>query len=205
MSVMQSVDRALDVLFLLAQSEEPLSAADIARELALYRPTVYRILETLGEKGIVAKVGEGFGVTEKLARVTAGAIGVGLPDVVSPHLQTLVALTDETSGLHVRVGDMRRCVAEVEGHHGIRWARGVGFTAPVWSGAVGHVILADLSDDQIAEIVSRAEFGHLAPNTATGPAQVFERVRAARERGLEPERERNRRRRRSGRCADSKP
>ena len=180
---MQSVNRALDVLFLLARSSSPRAASSIAKELGLPRPTVYRILDTLGGKGVVAKVGEGFGVTPKLGRIASGPVGIGLADLISPHLQTLVGLTDETSGLHVRIGDQRRCVAEVEGHHGIRWARGVGFTAPVWSGAVGHVILADLSDDEVREIAGRADFTRLAPNTASGVDQLLERVAAARGRG----------------------
>jgi DNA-binding IclR family transcriptional regulator len=46
-SGMQSVNRALDVLFLLAQAGEPKPASEIAQELGLSRPTVYRIFETL--------------------------------------------------------------------------------------------------------------------------------------------------------------
>jgi DNA-binding IclR family transcriptional regulator len=131
----------------------------------------------------VAKVADGFGVTAELARITAGPGGVQLSEILSSHLQTLVALTNETSGLNVRMGDMRRCVAEIEGHHDIRWARGVGFTAPVWSGAVGHVILAGLKDEEISEIMERTTFSQLATNTATGPSQVLDRVRAAAKRG----------------------
>ncbi len=183
LSGMQSVNRALDVLFLLAQSGGTQPASTVARELDLPRPTVYRILETLGSKGVVAKVGDEFGVTEKLGRIAAGMVGVGLADIVDRHLQTLVGITGETSGLHVRYGDVRRCIAEVEGHHGIRWARGVGFTAPVWSGAVGHVILADLPDDEIVQIASRADFTPLASNTVSGLDELLERVEIARDRG----------------------
>lgn len=180
---MQSVSRALDVLFLLAQSGGTRPASTVARELDLPRPTVYRILETLGSKGVVAKVGDEFGVTEKLGRIAAGSAGIGLADVVGRYLQTLVGITDETTGLHVRYGDVRRCIAEVEGHHGIRWARGVGFTAPVWSGAVGHMILADLSEEEIVQIAARADFTPLASNTVSGLDELLDRVTGARERG----------------------
>lgn len=171
------------MLFLLAQSGGTRPASSVARELDLPRPTVYRILETLGGKGVVAKVGDEFGVTEKLGRIAAGTVGVGLADIVEPYLQTLVGITEETSGLHVRYGDVRRCIAEVEGHHGIRWARGIGFTAPVWSGAVGHVILADLTDDEIVQVASRADFTPLAPHTVSGVDELLDRVAAARGRG----------------------
>ncbi|MDX1692002.1 MAG: IclR family transcriptional regulator [Acidimicrobiia bacterium] len=180
---MQSVDRALDVLFLLAQSSAHWPASAIARELDLPRPTVYRILDTLGGKGIVAKGPDGFGVTEKLARITSGPAAIGLSDLVQDHLQSLVGTTGETSGLHVRFGDLRRCVAEVEGHHDIRWARGVGFTAPIWSGAVGYVFLADLDEGELDDLVSSIEFAPLASNTARTADELLDRVHAARARG----------------------
>lgn len=180
---MQSVNRALDVLFLLAQSGGTRAASTVAKELDLPRPTVYRILETLGSRGVVAKVGDEFGVTEKLGRIAAGPVGVVLTDVVRGHLHSLVGITNETSGLHARYGDVRRCIAEVEGSHGIRWARGVGFTAPVWSGAVGHVILADLPDDEIAEIAGRTDFPPLATNTVRDLDALLERVERTRARG----------------------
>lgn len=183
LSGMQSVNRAFDVLFLLAGSSLPRTASSIASELDLPRPTVYRILATLGGKGVVAKVPDGFGVTEKLGRIASGTAGMGLADIIAGHLQTLVGLTRETSGLHVRVGDVRRCVAEVEGYHDIRWARGVGFTAPVWSGAVGHVLLAGLSAAEVSDIASRAGFARTASNTARGPDELLLRVDAARHRG----------------------
>ena len=180
---MQSVNRALDVLFLLAECGGTRPASTVARELDLPRPTVYRILETLGSKGVVAKVGDEFGVTEKLGRIAAGSVGVRLADVIDRYLQRLVGITNETSGLHVRYGDVRRCIAEVEGHHGIRWARGVGFAAPVWSGAVGHVFLADLPDEEIAQIASRADFAPLASRTVSGLDELLDRIEGARERG----------------------
>lgn len=180
---MQSVNRALDVLFLLARDGGTHGASTVAKELGLPRPTVYRILETLGSRGVVAKVGDEFGVTEKLGRIAAGPVGVVLTDVVGDHLHSLAGITNETSGLHARYGDVRRCVAEVEGSHGIRWARGVGFTAPVWSGAVGHVILAGLPDREIEEIANRSEFSPLASNTVSNLDELLERVECARERG----------------------
>jgi DNA-binding IclR family transcriptional regulator len=61
---MQSVNRALDVLFHLADATDPASAASIARGVDLPRPTVYRILDTLVARQLVAKEATGFVVVE---------------------------------------------------------------------------------------------------------------------------------------------
>ncbi|MDX1691718.1 MAG: helix-turn-helix domain-containing protein [Acidimicrobiia bacterium] len=61
---MQSVNRALDVMFLLAAAGGPRTASSIARELDLPRPTVYRILDTLAGRGLVVKTGRDFSVVE---------------------------------------------------------------------------------------------------------------------------------------------
>ena len=61
---MQSVNRALDVLFHLAGEREPSPAAAIAEDVGLPRPTVYRILETFVERKIVNKVGRRFAIAD---------------------------------------------------------------------------------------------------------------------------------------------
>lgn len=180
---MQSVNRALDVLFLIAGCDQPVLPVTISVDLDLPRPTVYRILETLSKRGIIARVDRGFVSTPKLAALTLSDNMLQLADMVSPYLHRLVAATGETSGLHVRIGDTRRCVAEVEGYHGIRWARGVGFTAPVWSGAVGHVLLAGMGRDPFDELAERIDFRPLATNTVRNVEALRQRVEQTRIRG----------------------
>ncbi len=178
---MKSVNRALDVLFEIAGADRPLSALVLSKKLDLPRPTVYRILDTLEERGIVARIDNGTVITPKLGLLLGdGTNAARLSDLIQPYLQRLVAATKETSSLHVRVGDRRRCVAEVEGYHGIRWARGPGFTAPVWSGAVGYVLLSGLSPHDLAELLDRTTLTPLAANTPQSTDELMERVDQAR-------------------------
>ncbi len=44
---MKSVSRALDVRFSIAEADPSLSAIAVTRELGLFQPTTYRILDTL--------------------------------------------------------------------------------------------------------------------------------------------------------------
>jgi DNA-binding IclR family transcriptional regulator len=183
-SGVQSVHRALDVLFSIAGKDRPQAAVAIAQELDLPRPTVYRILNTMIERGIVARVGEGFRVTPKLVQMVGGSRNtLRLAETAGPFLQRLVDRTNEAAGLHVRIGMLRRCVAEVEGLHGIRWARGVGYTAPLWQGAIGHVLLAGLSSRELSALLPEITFEASASGSVMTIPELEERIDAARRRG----------------------
>jgi DNA-binding IclR family transcriptional regulator len=53
--MIQSVDRALEILEVIERAEEPIGVTDIARELGLKVPTAHHLLQTLLEKKYVAK------------------------------------------------------------------------------------------------------------------------------------------------------
>lgn len=181
---MQSIVKSLSLLFAIAESKDPVSAASLASTLDLPRPTVYRHLETLVAEGLVARLANGFVVTPKLAlKVTGARPPIGLRHVAIGNLNRLVAHSGETASLHVRSGTLRCCVAEVEGVHGLRWARGVGFTAPIWSGAVGHVLLGGVDDAQIDEMLASADLAPSASNSCTDPVRLKELALEAQEQG----------------------
>jgi IclR family acetate operon transcriptional repressor len=166
--LIQSVTRAFDVLFAVSESERPLTVVALSKVLDLPRPTIHQILNTLVASGVVARVDsdKAYVVTPKLALSTAAnASTAALGDIVMPYLHRLVAISEETASLHVRVGDLRVCVAEVEGSRGIRWVRGPGWSAPIWLGAVGRLLLAGLSGEELDEILSRNQLHALASNT----------------------------------------
>lgn len=184
--LIQSVTRAFDVLFTVAASDHPLTVAALSRILDLPRPTVHRILSTLVASGVVARVDsdKAYVVTPKLAlATTATSTTATLADMVTPYLHRLVAISEETASLHVRTGDLRVCIAEVEGSRGIRWARGPGWSAPVWSGAVGRVLLGGLPDSEHDEILRRSRLHPLASNTVVDRPRLRELVEAARVNG----------------------
>ncbi len=182
--LIQSVTRACDVLFTIAGSEQPLTVASLAKILDLPRPTIHRILHTLVASGVAARVdsGKAYVVTPKLALATAANTRTAtLADLATPSLHRLVAISEETASMHVRIGDLRVCVAEVEGSRGIRWARGSGWSAPIWLGAVGRLLLAGLPDVELNEILSRQPLHALASNTVVDEPKLrtlLETVRA---------------------------
>lgn len=183
---MQSVLKAFDVLFAVAYADTPPTVASLSETLSLPRSTVHRILDTLTTAGVVSRRGldKGFVMTPKLALASSASQNTAaLADMIVPYLHRLVAISEETSSLHLRVGDLRVCVTEIEGSRGIRWVRGAGWSAPIWAGAVGRMLLAGESEHEIDEILGRSHPRRLAQNTVTEAAKLRTLVSVARAKG----------------------
>lgn len=170
---MRTVVKALRILAELSTSTNALSAATLAQRLEIPRPTVYRYLDTLADEGLVALLDGKAIVTPKLAAIlTTPRNHLTLMQVVQPVLNELVDVSQETASAHIRSGSVRRCVAEVEGTRGVRWARGVGFAAPIWSGAVGHVMMGTLSEAEMDAILASSNIQAYASMSITDPSEL---------------------------------
>lgn len=184
--LVQSVTRAFDVLFAVAEIEHPPSARTLSEKLGLPRSTVHRILNTLEASGVVSRIGsdKGYAVTPKLAMAaTVNSGGTTLGAIAEPYLHRLVTVSEETAAVHVRTGNHRTCVAEVQGLRGIRWVRGRGWSAPVWSGAVGRVLMAGMSDDELDALLGRSDLQPLGRNSVVDDVDVRRLVADARRQG----------------------
>lgn len=143
----QSLDRALDILATLAAERRPLGCSELERRLGLHKTTVFRLLQTLERRGFVVKNPEtrrywlGFKLLEY---ADAMLRSLDLKDVFLPHLRRLSEQTGETTGLFVRSGYRRVCIAQVESTQEVRRVLAIGQPLPLYPGSSGKVILAHL-------------------------------------------------------------
>jgi len=180
---MQSVERAFDVMFQIVQSERPATPSSLAQELGLPRATVHRMLEALTSCGVIVRAPDekSFIATPKLSLASSTNRRVAqLSDFIVTYLHRLVALTEETSSLHVRSGDQRICVSEIEGSRGIRWSRGPGWGAPIWSGAVGRMLLAGETREEFDAVLARGVLEPLTASTVVDESELRSLVDQAR-------------------------
>src|SRR5512142_739880 len=100
----QTVLKALDVLECVANSDEPLSALQIAKLCKTSRPTAYRLLTTLASRGYVEVMeGARFRLgTQALSLNKKVLDSIDLPDVARPYMRQLSDLTNETVNLAIR-------------------------------------------------------------------------------------------------------
>jgi IclR family acetate operon transcriptional repressor len=156
----QTADRAIQVLLLVAQSEEPLSLAEISQRTGFNTPATYRLVQVLTKHSLLARDRDGRSYTAGggLVALAASVMSrLDLPEVATPAMERLRALTAETVSLYVRDDRHRICVAVVEGLHRMRWVVPVGDRQPLYVGLTGKAILAFLAEPEIDDVLAAAE------------------------------------------------
>src|SRR5436309_9043082 len=103
----QSLDRALEILRLLG-SEPEMRVTDLARRLEVHKSTVFRLLATLQEHGLVEQnpSTERYRLGYGLVRLAGSVVAeLDLARTARPVLEELAARTGETVNLALLQGD----------------------------------------------------------------------------------------------------
>ena len=157
----RSVERALDVLELLAEAgADGMRLAELARRLETSKSTVLALLRTLTVRGFVVEVGAGrarrYGLGLALARLGDQVLSqISLLDLALPSLR---AMTEET-GWTSRVGVLDEAYAvmigRVEGPGIVRFQSNLARRELPHCSAIGKALLSHLPEERVREIVER--------------------------------------------------
>ncbi|MFG6117982.1 IclR family transcriptional regulator [Thalassobacillus sp. B23F22_16] len=152
----QSVDRAVDLLYCFSLNKPELTVNDFVNKTGLNRTTVFRLLTSLKEKGLIVKNEEEGVYRLSLAFVGFGQIVAENLDIRKeslPELKKLSSLTNETVSLNVLQSNRRVCVEKVDGSEDIRQFVKLGYPYPLVRGASGKVLLAHCEENVIEEVI----------------------------------------------------
>lgn len=139
-----AVTRALSLMEAFEVGESALTLAELSRRSGMHKTTVLRLARTLAQSHYMVQTDAG----QWRLGPAAGWLGAryqagfDVNNVVEPALHELVKLTGESASFYVREGDIRACVARVEGPQSVRHHVRIGARLPLDLGAPGRVILA---------------------------------------------------------------
>jgi DNA-binding IclR family transcriptional regulator len=139
-----AVTRALSLMESFEVGESALSLAELSRRSGMHKTTVLRLARTLAQSNYMVQTESG----QWRLGPAAGWLGAryqagfDVNNVVEPALHELVRLSGESASFYVREGDIRACVARVEGPQSVRHHVRIGARLPLDLGAPGRVILA---------------------------------------------------------------
>lgn len=139
-----AVSRALSLMEAFAVGESSLGLAELSRRTGMHKTTALRLARTLALSQYLVQTDDG----QWRLGPAAGWLGAryqagfDVNRVVEPALHQLVKETAESASFYVREGDIRSCVARVEGPKSVRHNVRVGERLPLDRGAPGRVILA---------------------------------------------------------------
>lgn len=150
----QVIARAADVLRILAESPEGLSLAEIARETALARSTIQRIVKALADEQFLEPASKrgGYILGQGLLRLAAGP-SMEVAMIVQPFLRQLAQDVDETVDLSMLKGNTALFVEHIAGSHRLAALSAIGTEFPLHSTANGKALLACASSERQIELL----------------------------------------------------
>lgn len=183
-STVQSVDRAVSILEMLAHDGES-GVTKIADELGVHKSTAFRLIAALEKRGLVEQdVGRGkYRLGVGILRL-AGATTARL-DVVQearPLARALAATTGETVNIAVRSEGAALYLDQIAGGSYLQPHNWVGQRIPLHATANGKVLLSGLTGQQIATEVGQ-RFRAYTPTTITSLKKLLTDVDEVRELG----------------------
>ncbi|MHA3702667.1 IclR family transcriptional regulator domain-containing protein [Jatrophihabitans sp. YIM 134969] len=147
----EALARGLDVLAGFDRNRPTMTLTEVAATAGLARPTARRLLLTLAELGYVRTDGSSFALTPRVLSLGMAYVSsTGLWDIARPHLETLVARTNESSSMTQLDGSDIVYVARVSVPKLIALRVEIGTKFPAARTSQGKVLLAALPPDELA-------------------------------------------------------
>jgi len=174
----QSLDRALEILRLLG-SEPEMRVTDLARRLEVHKSTVFRLLSTLQEHGLVEqnptteKYRLGYGLVRLAGAVVAE---LDLARASRSVLEELAVRTGETVNLAILQGDQVVNIDQIAAPNLVVNVNWVGKQTPLHATSNGKVLLAYLAEEERRRLLSRP-LPRLTPRTITDPRMLEKQLR----------------------------
>jgi DNA-binding IclR family transcriptional regulator len=196
-NLVQAIARAALILDTLGQKPQGVSLRELSAEVALPKGTTHRLLSSLAYFGYVRQDLTtrdyllGFRLVELGNRLLNQ---LDLRTEAKPLLLELGRRVKET--VHLVILDQNEVlyidkVESDENPGGLRMASRIGSRTQAHSCAVGKMLLADLSEDQLDEYITQQGLPKLTERTLTDPAQLKEHLKAVRKRGYAVDDEEN--------------
>ncbi len=181
--LVQSVDRALSILEVLARDGEA-GVTDIATDLGVHKSTAFRLLATLEAHRLVEQDGERgryrLGVGNlRLAGATTARLD--LVQEARPVCRQLAADTGETVNITVRAETSALYLDQVAGSSALQSHNWVGQHIPLHATSNGKVLLSELDEAQRRKAVR--ELPRYTDQTVTSMAKLSAELEHVREQG----------------------
>ena len=180
----QSLERGLSVITAFSRDSQMLTLSEVADRTGLTRAAARRFLITLRELGYVESDGRLFSLRPRVLELGYSYLS-SLPvwEIARPHLEALADQVQETTSASVLDGEDIVFVARVESKRIMSMTLGVGSRLPAWATAMGRVLLADLSPDQLDHYFRRVTLAPLNERTVIDERKLRRIIGEARVRG----------------------
>jgi len=168
----QSLERGFAILEQIAQSREGIGLAELSRKVGLHNSTTFHLVKTMVSLGYIrqSKETKRYRIGRPLFTLAAGSLDeIELVSLATPILEDLSAATGESGHFAVRSGDSVVVIAKTSGTGAFQLTDRVGVVRPAHCTALGKVLLAALSPQQLERFIQGHELRSYTPKTIAEP------------------------------------
>jgi DNA-binding IclR family transcriptional regulator len=174
-----SVQRAVEVLEILANSGKDASLSELTAITKLPKSSLFRILVTLEAQKMVSldRERKKFSLGSRLLQFGGAKLRrVDLKEIASPELQRLAQEHGESVYLGVLDRGQVVFLQHVESQNEWKSVMRLGSASPIHCTAIGQVLLSGLQDDRIGKILSEKGLKRYTKKTITSESGFLRRV-----------------------------
>lgn len=181
-----ALEKAMDILEAIGAAPDGMSQSQLSEAVGLPRTTLYRILSTLVDRGMIRRDPQrkvyrlGF---RYLELVRNAYLSPDLVAAASFELRALRDLTGETSYLAVLEGNEVLSLERCDGAHSHRSAAALGQSKPVYCTSQGKAILSVMEEKARDAILKKVPLTPLTPLTITDRRRLNAELRITAARG----------------------
>lgn len=180
----EALARGLDVLRTFRPGVPSMTLSEIAGVTGLARPTVRRILITLETLGYVRGAGRGYALTPRVLDLGMAYVNsLSMWDVARPHMEKLVAQTNESTSMAQLDGSDIVYVARVAVPKIVTLSVNIGTRFPAAATSMGKVLLAALPPAAVPGVLAEASRSGIAARWQPAEGELEASLREVRAKG----------------------
>ena len=182
----QTIDRTLDIIELLATAKEGLGVTEIGNNIGLHKSTVYRLLTALLNRGYIEKDPKTY--TYKIGLKFIEISGLFLKKLelkteALPFMRKLAEIIGQPVHLAILEGTEVVYIEKVELVNSIRMYSQIGRRVPVHCSAIGKILLTGLNPEALREVLENIKFEKFTPNTIITKKELQREIESVKEKG----------------------
>ena len=184
--MIQSLQRGLGILELIAKDGTGLTMAEVSRKIGLHTSTTFHLLRTLTSLGYLVQdeTTREYRLGSKVFRLAASVlIEVQILNISGPLLAEMAQQTGETSHLAIFEHGEVIVIDKVDGSSPVHLSDRVGYPRPAHATAIGKVLLAHLPEAELKAFLDRRELRPFTPKTVTAVPILEQELVRVREQG----------------------
>jgi DNA-binding IclR family transcriptional regulator len=182
---LHSLDRAVSVLEVLRDSDDPLGLAEICQRMGLHKSTAHRSLMVLERSSLIERTSDNrYRLGLKLYEL--GYRAVEQSDLrlrAHPFFRRLSTRVGETVHLSILQKTSVLYLDKIEPDHRVRMATRIGISNPVYCTSMGKAMLAFQPADSIRQLVMAMRFERYTHKTLRSPEMLLKSLEKVRARG----------------------